>query len=103
MESVLEILFSAENIRMLVLLVFGFSGYVLIKGQMKGLEYSLDKKIDGVEASLNKKIDSVEKSLLKAMDEKVDAFHNQLKSNDFKHINDTIEALTFTIHRRQAG
>jgi hypothetical protein len=92
MESMASLVFNAENMRMLVLLVFGFSGYVLLKT-------SLEKKIDG----LDRKIDGVESSLLKAMDEKIAAanqnLYAQLKANDFKHLNDTIEALTFTLEK----
>jgi len=88
MESVLGIIFSAENIRMLVLLAFGFCGYVLVKGQMKDLEASLNKRMDGAEASIDKK-----------MDDKLNAFHAQLKANDFAHLNNTIEALTFTLEK----
>ena len=126
----MDIVFNAENVRMLVLLIFGFCGYVLIKSQMKDLEYSLgkridglDRKIDGLETSLNHKIDSVEaslgkriddldrkidgveSSLLKAMDEKIAAanqsLYTQLKANDFKHLNDTIEALTFILEKNK--
>ena len=125
MESVASLVFNAENMRMLVLLVFGFCGYVLLKTSLEkkidgvetslskridgldrkidGVDTSLNKKIDDLESSLNKKIDGVESSLLKAMDEKI-AFANQnlyaqLKANDFKHLNDTIEALTFTLEK----
>jgi hypothetical protein len=119
MESVVGLIFSAENVRMLVLLVFGFCGYVLMKGQMRGLEYSLgrridsvDHKIDCVEASLNRridgldrKIDYVETSLLKAMDEKIansrNSLYSQLKENDFKHLNDTIGTLTFMLEKNK--
>jgi hypothetical protein len=119
MDNIVELVLNAENVRMLVLLAFGFCGYVLIKSQMKGLEYSLNLRIDGVESSLNKKIDAVEvslnrridgvemkigemeASLLKAMDEKINAFHSHLKSNDFAHLNNTIEALTFTLEKNK--
>jgi len=90
MESIVELLFNAENVRMLLLMVFGFACYVLIKSQMKGLEYSLNKRIDDVEVSL-----------LKAMDEKINAFHSHLKANDFAHLNNTIEALTFTLEKNK--
>jgi hypothetical protein len=87
METV-NLIFNAENVRMLVILAFGFCGYMLIKSQMKDMNY---------------KIDRVESSLLKAMDEKIDAklnaFHAQLKANDFAHLNNTIEALTFTLEK----
>ena len=83
-----NLIFNAENVRMLVILAFGFCGYMLIKSQMKDMNY---------------KIDRVESSLLKAMDEKIDAklnaFHAQLKANDFAHLNNTIEALTFTLEK----
>jgi len=87
METV-NLIFNAENIRMLVILAFGFCGYMFIKSQMKDMSH---------------KIDGVESSLLKAMDEKMDAklnaFHAQLKANDFAHLNNTIEALTFTLEK----
>jgi hypothetical protein len=106
MEGVLGIVFNAENVRMLVLLAFGFCGYVLMKGQMKDLEASLNKRIDGVEKrmdglehSLGKRMDGVEYSIDKKIDEKLVAFHALLKANDFAHLNNTIEALTFTLEK----
>jgi hypothetical protein len=45
----------------------------------------------------------VEKSLLKAMDDKIasanTSLYNQLKTNDFKHLNDTVEELTFMLEK----
>jgi len=76
METV-NLIFNAENIRMLVILAFGFCGYMVIKSQMKDMKYSL----------------------LKAMDEKLNAFHVQLKVNDFAHLNNTIEALLLRLKR----
>jgi len=119
METIVELVLNAENMRMLVLLVFGFTCYILLKTSFEkklgcvegsihkridgveaslnkridGVETSLNKRIDGVEASLNKRIDGLEISLLKAMDEKISAFHSHLKANDFAHLNNTIEAL----------
>jgi len=72
MESILNI-FNAENVRMLAMLVFGFSCIVWLKT-------SLSKKIDGVEVSLNKRID-------------------ELKYNDFAHLTSTIEALTYALEK----
>ena len=83
MESIVDIVFNAENVRMLVLLAFGFCGYVMLK------------------TSLGKKMDGLESSLLKAMDEKIANFHIQLNANDFKHLNDTIEALTFILEKNK--
>jgi len=115
-ENIVELVFNAENVRMLVLLAFGSCGYVLLKTSFEkklgcvegsihkridGVEASLNKRIDEVEASLNKRIDGIEISLLKAMDEKINAFHNHLKANDFAHLNNTIEALTFTLEKNK--
>jgi prefoldin subunit 5 len=92
MESVVNLIVSAENIRMLVLLVFGFCGYVLMKSQMRGLEYSLGKRVDCVEVSLNKRIDCVEASL----DKKIDSLDRKIDS-----VENTIEALTFTLEKNK--
>ncbi len=145
MESVTNLILNAENVRMLVLLMSGYCGYVLLKASLNKKIDSLDRKIDCVEASLNKKIDSLdrkidcveaslskridsldhkiggvdtslnykidtkmdhlESSLLRAMDEKIAAanqnLYAQLKANDFKHLNDTIEALTFMLEKNK--
>jgi hypothetical protein len=94
MENIVELVLNGENVRMLVLLVFGYCGYVMLKSQMKGLEHSLNTRIDGVEASL-----------LKTIDEKIDlklaTFYTQLKTNDFAHLNNTIEALTFMLEKNK--
>jgi hypothetical protein len=98
MESVLALIFSAENMRMLVLLVFGFSCFVWLKmsfeKRIDGVEFSLGKRIDGVE----KRIDGVEFSLGKRIDG-VEKRIDDLKHNDFAHLNNTIEALTFTLEK----
>jgi len=67
-----EQVLNAENVRMLLLMVFGFTCYVQLKT-----------------------------SLLKAMDEKINAFHSHLKANDFAHLNNTIEALTFMLEKNK--
>jgi len=75
MEKIMELLINADNIRMVLLAVFGYCGYVKLNS-------SLGKRIDGVEASLNKRID-------------------ELKFNDFAHLNNAIEALTFTLEKNK--
>jgi hypothetical protein len=77
------------------IILFGFCGYVLMKGQMKDLEASLNKRMDGVE----KRMDGLEYSISNKIDEKLVAFHALLKANDFAHLNNTIEALTFTLEK----
>jgi len=94
MEKLMDLLVNAENVRMLVMLVFGYCGYAKLNMSFEKRLNSLDKKIDGVEVSL-----------LKAMDEKIDSklatFHTQLKANDFAHLNNTIEALTFMLEKNK--
>jgi len=69
--------------------VIGYCWYLRLGGQMKGLDYSLNKRIDGVD----KRIDEVETSI------------RQLKTNDFAHLNNTInktiKALTFTLEKNK--
>jgi hypothetical protein len=109
MEKMMDLLLNAENVRIMVLMVFGYCGYVRLKTSFEKKLGVLDRKIDNVEASLNKKIDdrlnALETSLLKAMDEKIDSkltiFYAQLKTNDFAHLNDTIEALTFMLEKNK--
>jgi len=91
MERILNLVFTAENVRMLVLLAFGFSGYALINSKMDRMEYSLNRRIDNVEISLNKRIDDVEASLSKQMYE--------LKHNDIAHLNNSMEALTYALEK----
>jgi ribosome assembly protein YihI (activator of Der GTPase) len=74
--DIFNVVFSAENIRMLVLLAFGYVAITKLK-------LSLAKLID-------EKIDS-----------KLEAFHVKLKQNDFVHLNNTIEALTFTLEKNK--
>jgi ribosomal protein S13 len=101
MDSILNLVVNAENMRMLVTLAFVCCAYVLMRSQMKEIGYSLNKRIDGVEASLSKKIggldhkiDMVELSLNKRIDD--------LKNNDFAHLNGTIEALTYALEKNGA-
>jgi len=83
METMVELLLNGDNVRMMLIVILGFCGYVMIRSQMKSLEMSL----------------------LKAMDEKIDTklgtFHTQLKTNDFAHLNNTIRALTFTLEKNK--
>jgi len=124
MEGIWGMILNMENGRMLALAVLGYLGYMKLNDRIKdgdrllekkldgldrkidGVAASLNKRIDGVEASLNnridlfeRKIDSVETSLDKKIDEKLVAFHALLKTNDFAHLNSTIEALTFTLEK----
>jgi hypothetical protein len=70
--EIVGLIFSAENVRMLVILAFVSCGFVWMKN-------ALSKEING----------------------ELTNFHNQLKSNDFAHLNNTIEALTFVLEKNK--
>jgi len=72
METVLNMIMNADNIRFALMVVLGWSGYTL-----------LNKRIDGVEVTLNKRID-------------------ELKFNDIAHLNNSIEALTYALEKNGA-
>jgi len=94
MESILNTIFSTENIRTLATLVSIFSCFVWLKTSIT----SVHRRIDGVEASLNKRIDGVEISI-KELKSNVHRRIDDLKHNDFAHLNGTIEALTYALEK----
>jgi len=124
MESVLNLVVNAENVRVLLILVFGFSCFVWLKtslekkiggvdkridgveasikelsvalnGRIDEVEYSLNGRITGVEISLNRRIDDLKYNDLAAIHRRID----DLKHNDFAHLNSTIEALTYALEK----
>jgi len=102
MERILNLIFSGDNVRMLVILVFGLSGFVLINSKMDRMEYSINKRIDSVESTLNRRIDGVESSMNKQIDElrgTVNGRIDELKYNDIAHLNSAIEALTYALEK----
>jgi len=128
MESVLNLVVNAENVRTLVLLVFCFSGFVWLKTSLEKKIGGVDKRIDGVEVSLSKCIDELRGDTNKRIDElryndlasihrrmdeveyslnkRIDGVEislskciDDLKHNDFAHLNSTIEALTYALEK----
>jgi len=119
MESVLNLIVNAENVRMLVTLAFVCCAYVLMRSQMKDMVHSINKRIDGID----RRIDGVEVSIKEqsvALNGRIDelsaAFNgrinelsvalngriDELKYNDFAHLNSTIEALTYALEKNGA-
>jgi len=74
--EVVNLIFSAENIRTIVLLL----------GILYGVLY-LDRKF--------------EKKLDEKLDTRFSTFHKQLKENDFAHLEKTIKALTFMLEKNK--
>ena len=105
MDSILNLIANEANVRLLVTLAFVSCAYMFIRSQMKDMGHSIksdlaamSKRIDGVEASIKSelvaihgRIDEVEFSLNKRIDD--------LKNNDFAHLNGTIEALTYALEK----
>jgi predicted nuclease with TOPRIM domain len=97
MESVLNLIFSAENVRMLVLLVFGFSCFVWLK-------MSFEKRIDGLRHDFNDlkhDFSDLKRDFndLKRDFNDLKRDFDDLKHNHFAHLCRTIEALTFTLEK----
>lgn len=80
METMMELLLNAENVRMLMLMMLGYCGYVK-------LGTSLGKRIDALDRKIDDRTNGLEASIC------------QLKTNDFAHLNAAIEALTFTLEK----
>lgn len=83
MENLVELIFNAENVRTALILAVIICGFTLQNSR-------IDKKM------LELKLD-----LKNLIDEKINNFHLILKSNDFEHLNSTIEALTFTLEKNK--
>jgi len=80
METVLSMIINAENVRMLVLLAFGY-------GYLTRFRISFEKRIDNVETSI------------KELRSDMEAAIKDLKYNDFAHLKGTIEALTYALEK----
>ncbi|MCL1966855.1 MAG: hypothetical protein FWF67_03130 [Fibromonadales bacterium] len=95
MEKILNLIFNAENVRMLVILAFVCSGYVLINSK-------IDSKIDDLRyndlATINKRIDGVEISI-KELRAELRGDMKELKYNDFAHLSGAFEALTYVLEK----
>jgi len=98
MESILNLIFNAENGRMLVELAFITCFSVWLKT-------SFDKKIGNVEASIkselvatNRRIDGVEASV-NELRITINGQINELKYNDFAHLSSAFAALTYVLEK----
>jgi len=81
----LNMILNEENIRTLVILVaIAYASF----WQTNRLEKRLDEKMDKRFNEQNDKIDK-----------KFDSFYQQLKTNDFAHLNNAISELTFILEK----
>jgi hypothetical protein len=98
MESVLGIIFSAENVRMLVLLVFGFSGFIWFKTSFGNDIARLDAKIDAQTFQLNAKIDALAFQLNNRIDMLTTQMNNRIDTLTTQ-VNNRMDALTFVLEK----
>jgi len=86
MESVLNLVVNAENVRILLIIVFGFSGFVWLKTSLEKKIIGVDKRIDELSASLNGRIDELK--------------YNDLATikSDFAHLSSAVEALNVRLN-----
>ncbi|MDR2554588.1 MAG: hypothetical protein LBC64_04090 [Fibromonadaceae bacterium] len=87
MESILNLIANAENVRMLVILAFVSCGYVLLNSRMSRLEYSLNKQIYDLRGDMNSRINELRGEM------------KELKYNDFAHLSSAFEALTYVLEK----
>ena len=99
MESVLNLVVNAENVRVLLILVFGFSGFIWLKTSLEKKIVGVDKRIDELKyndlAAIHKRIDGVEvsiKELSVALNGRIDEVEVTL--------NKRIDVLEVTLNRR---
>jgi len=84
----LSMVLSEDNIRTLVILVAIACASIW---QEKRLDAKMDKRFNENDAKMDKKFD--------AIDKRFDSFYQQLKTNDFAHLNDAIGELTFILEK----
>ncbi len=87
METVLNMVIDPDNVRMVLMVVLGWSGFVLInskisnlRGEMNQLRGELKGDISELRGELTDKI-------------------NELKHNDIAHLYGSIEALTYALEK----
>ncbi len=80
METVLNMVIDPDNVRMVLMVVLGWSGFVLINSKISNLRGELKGDISELRGELTDKI-------------------NELKHNDIAHLYGSIEALTYALEK----
>jgi len=105
MEKLFKLIFTSENLRLVVLLVAMTCGFVWLNGKM-------DDRIDEVREELRQEIDVLRQEIAALRDElkqeidelkrEIDELRGEvrsIKTNDIAHLYGAIEALTFTMSK----
>jgi len=92
----LSMVLNEDNIRTLVILVAIACVSIWQTNRLeKRLDAKMDKKFDEMDKKFETKIDAIDKSI----DKRFDSFYQQLKTNDFAHLNNAISELTFILEK----
>ena len=101
--EIINLIFSGENMRTVIILM---AGYYFIRM----LKFEIKEDMISFKSEIKEDINSFRSEVIKTIDEKLveqekkfnatlDDRFNQLKANDFAHLNRTIKALTFTLKK----
>jgi Skp family chaperone for outer membrane proteins len=93
MKEMIELIFSAENIRMLVILAAGFAGFVWQNTKTEKKLSAMDAKFEAKFAAMDAKIDR--------KFAEIDAKFYELRYNDFAHLTTAFKSLTFVLKENQ--
>jgi hypothetical protein len=91
METALSTL-NEENLRTLVIVV-------AIAGAFIWQNTKLEKRFIDQDRKSDERFSDFEKNLSKSLDQRFDWFYQQLKLNDFAHLNNAISKLTFILEK----
>jgi len=98
MMDILSLIFNAENVRLILLAVLGYCGYVQINRRMDRMEYSLNKRIDELRMDTAAQINEL-KITTTAQISELNSRINELKYNDFAHLSSAFEVLTYVLEK----
>jgi len=127
METVLNMVIDPDNVRMLLMVVLGWSGFVLIKSSIKELRGDMEVSIKGLRSDMDASVNELKASIkelrgdmeasikelrgdmeasIKGLRSDMDASVNELKAsikelkyNDIAHLNGSVEALTYALEK----
>jgi len=95
----LNMILNEENIRTLVILIaIAYASFWQTNRLEKRLDEKMDKRFDEQDSKIDKRFNEQDKKF-EAIDKKFDSFYQQLKTNDFAHLNEAIGELTFILEK----
>jgi hypothetical protein len=104
MREMIELIFTAENIRMLVILAAGFAGFVWQNAKTEKKFAAMDAKFEAKFAAMEAKFEAKFAAMDAKFDRKfaeIDAKFYELRYNDFAHLTTAFKSLTFVLKENQ--